>query len=174
MGSNPTSCTFNQFSYSFPKMNDLNLYEQDAALNHVEKLEFKRLAATKGEEKAINYITKELKKGEIASILESFKWCKSTTLLMKGAFIFLLIYLNLYQIILLFTDWIWLILILDALLALIIYFGTKILLDMSRIYYIGKEKESKNIIAKIKGEQTENEDLTNPVVILSAHYDSIS
>jgi len=152
-------------------MSDLKLYDEDAAFTHVKSLEFKRLACTKGETKAINYIQKALNKGNVRSELESFTWTRSTTILMKLAFLFVLSYVIIYQILLIFTYFTWIILLLDLLLVLIIYFGVKFLLDMTRIIYLGERKESKNVVSKIPAKDPKPR---RPIIIFSAHYDSIS
>lgn len=151
---------------AFPTSNDDN-----AALNHVKNLEFRRLASTKGETKAVNYITKELDFNNIPHELESFEWSKSTTYLMKGAFLFLLIYISLYQWILFFSGYIWIIIVLDVFLILAIYLGMKYLLDMSKIIHVGRKSQSDNIITKIPSKK---ESPKRPLIILSAHYDSVS
>ncbi|MHA1293943.1 MAG: hypothetical protein ACTSQJ_14910 [Promethearchaeota archaeon] len=46
-------------------MTQFRFYNENDALNHVKSLEFPRLAGSKGEKKAINYITMELKKENI-------------------------------------------------------------------------------------------------------------
>ncbi|MHA1272738.1 MAG: M28 family metallopeptidase [Promethearchaeota archaeon] len=150
---------------------DLEFFNEQAAFNHVKSLEFKRLAATEGEIKAVNYIKKELDKNQIEYTIESFNWSKSYSILTKSAFIFLLFYLILYQWIIFSIEFIWTILLFDIILAFIIIIFVKKFLDFSRIIQIGKRKESKNIYAKI---QSNKNRLKKPLIIFSAHYDSIS
>ena len=152
-------------------MADLKIYDENAALNHVKSLEFKRLAGSEGETKTLNYIQRELEKESISSTLESFEWAKTTVYLMKLAFLFILFYVIIYQIILMYTEFIWIILLLDVLLVGIIYFGMKVLFDMTRVSYIGKKSESQNVISKVP---SKNPKLKKPLIIFSAHYDSIS
>ncbi|MHA1293944.1 MAG: hypothetical protein ACTSQJ_14915, partial [Promethearchaeota archaeon] len=103
--------------------------------------------------------------------LQSFIWCKSITILMRLAFIFILINIIIFEFLLLKIEIIWFILFLIAILIIIIYFGIKILFDMSRIIIFGKKYHSKNIIVKIPAK---NKQLQNALIIFSAHYDSIS
>jgi len=152
-------------------MSELNLYDEEAAIGHVKTLEFKRLAGTKGETKAINYIQRELKKKNIDPILESFTWAPTSSIMMKLAFIFILCYTILYELILLFPVLVWIILILDVILVVIIFFGIKMLFDFTKITYIGKKGESKNIIVTIPAKDLYPK---RPVIFFTAHYDSIS
>ncbi|MHA1342868.1 MAG: hypothetical protein ACTSQG_02685, partial [Promethearchaeota archaeon] len=78
-------------------MTQFRFYNENDALNHVKSLEFPRLAGSKGEKKAINYITMELKKENIKPELQSFIWCKSITILMRLAFIFILINIIIFE-----------------------------------------------------------------------------
>ncbi|MHA1253647.1 MAG: M28 family metallopeptidase, partial [Candidatus Helarchaeota archaeon] len=149
----------------------LEFFNEKAAYNHVKSLEFKRLAATEGEIKAINYIKKELDKNQIDYKIESFNWSKSYSILTKAAFIFLFFYLILYQWIIFGIAFIWTILILDIILVFIIIIFVKKFLDFSRIIQIGKRNESKNIYAKIQSNKKQSK---KPLIIFSAHYDSIS
>ncbi|MFW9873300.1 MAG: hypothetical protein ACFFG0_09375 [Candidatus Thorarchaeota archaeon] len=60
-----------------------NMYDEQAALDHVKSLGFTRHAATDGETKAINYIRKQLDKENINTKVESFEWTKSLIILGK-------------------------------------------------------------------------------------------
>ena len=65
----------------------------------------------------------------------------------------------------------WLILVLDSLFILLLLFSGKILFDHSRISYIGKKRASKNVITIV---QAKNLYPNRPVIIFSAHHDSVS
>ena len=152
-------------------MKDLDLFEKNTPLNHVKSLAFKRLASTTGEIKALNYITAQLDTYHIQYSTEPFTWSKSNVFLMKFAFLFIGFYIGIYQALLFFPNFTWILLLLDGLLVAILYIGVKFLLDMTRIINIGKKKESKNVIAKIKAH---TEKTKRPLIIFSAHYDTIS
>ncbi|MHA1149277.1 MAG: M28 family metallopeptidase [Promethearchaeota archaeon] len=152
-------------------MTDLKIYDENAAINHVKSLEFKRLAETEGEIKTLNYIQRELEKESIPTELESFQWAKTTIYMMKFAFIFILMYVCIYQILLLYSEFMWIILFLDLLLIGIIYIGVKVLFDMTRISFMGKKFESNNIITKVPSKKP---GFKKPIIIFTAHYDSIS
>ena len=152
-------------------MNDLKLYDEEAAINHVKTLEFKRLAGTDGEIKTLNYIQREMKKGNIDPNIESFTWAPTMSIMMRLAFAFILCYVALYEIILLFPSFVWIILILDVILAGIVFLGIKILFDFTKISYIGKKHESKNVVVTIPATDLYPK---RPVIFITAHYDSIS
>jgi len=152
-------------------MSTLTLYDEQAALNHVKSLAFRRRAATEGETKSINYIVRELDKEKIHTAVETFEWYISLIILTKLGFIFIFFYVFIYGIISFYPNIAWIYLPLDILFITIIYFGVKFLFDSTRILHFGREQESKNVIATI-----EAKDLypRRPVIIFSAHHDTIS
>ncbi len=150
----------------------LKLYQEDAALNHVQSLSFTRNASIPKEQtKTINYIKKELESEKITAISEAFNWTKSLSILMKIAFLIVLIFGILYEILLLIIETIWIILILDFLLGFILILIIKKMVDLTRIINIGKEYESANLIVKIPAKNLNEK---RPVLFFSAHADSIS
>jgi hypothetical protein len=149
----------------------LNLFEDNAALNHVKSLEFTRHAATEGETKAINYIRKQLDKESIESKIESFEWSNSLSKLRKLIFLWIFIFILGIEILLLYPILTWLIIPLKVLFFLGLIFGIKYIFDYSRNVFIGKKKTSFNIISTITAKKPIPK---RPVVFISAHYDSIS
>ncbi|MFX0034445.1 MAG: M28 family metallopeptidase [Candidatus Hermodarchaeota archaeon] len=147
------------------------MYDENAAINHVKTLAFKRYAATEGETKAINYIIKELDKQNIQPIIESFKWTTTTTKLRKLLFLWFFTFILICQILLLNPLFTWIILPLDGLFIVILLSGGKFLFDQSKILYIGKKRESKNLYTTIQAKDLYPK---RPVIIFSAHYDSVS
>ena len=145
------------------------LFEEQAAIGHVNALAFTRKAGTDGETKGINYIQKELKKNDIESSQESFT-CSSGSL-MKLLLAFLFFYVIFYEIILFFNDYAWTILILHGILVITLNRGMIYLLDWTKIIYFGKKTQSKNVIAKMSAKNPEKK---RPIAIFSAHYDTTS
>jgi len=146
-----------------------NIFEEQAAINHVNALAFTRKAGTNGETKGINYIQKELEKNFIDSIQESFT-CSSGSL-MKLLLAFLFLYMIIYEGFLFFNQFAWIILILHVILIISLIQGMKYLLDWTRVIYWGKKLESKNVIAEISAQEP---GYKRPVAIFSAHYDTTS
>ncbi|MFW9987607.1 MAG: M28 family metallopeptidase [Candidatus Odinarchaeota archaeon] len=149
----------------------MNLYEESAAINHIKSLNFTRYAATEGESKAINYIRKQLDKDNIEVKVESFEWSKSFSNLRKLIFLWIFIFILGSEILLLFLDFTWLIIPLDCLFFLVLILVSKYFFDYSGSIFFGKKRESKNIITTI---QAKNLYPKRPVIIFSAHYDSVS
>jgi len=143
--------------------------DSNSALNHIKNLSFHRMASSPGEVKAINYIRGFLEKAGIKHETESFTYSASTSILMKLAFFIVLIYIILFNLFL-FTIPI-LIIFFDFLLIGIIYFAIKFILDMTRLFMVGKKKVSQNITAKLNGTQEKN---SRKLIIFSAHWDSVS
>ncbi|MFX1467819.1 MAG: M28 family metallopeptidase [Promethearchaeota archaeon] len=152
-------------------ISNLKIYDENAAINHVKTLAFKRRAATEGEAKTINYIIRELDKENVQPITESFKWTTTMSKLRKLLFLWFFTFIFICQILLLNPFVTWIILPLDGLFFVILLFGGKFLFDQSKILYIGKKKESKNIYTTIQAKDLYPK---RPVIIFSAHYDSVS
>ncbi len=152
-------------------MSKLNLYDEQAAINHVKSLDFTRHAATDGETKTINYIRKELDTVNLDAKVESFEWAASLFQFRKLIFLWILILILSSEIVLLYPANTWLILPLDGLFLLVLILGVKYVFDHSRLLFIGKKRESKNVIATIHGKDLYPK---RPVIVFSAHHDSVS
>ncbi|MHA2269584.1 MAG: M28 family metallopeptidase [Promethearchaeota archaeon] len=122
---------------------------------HVESLAFNRAASTVGETKAIDYIESELDKDNIGSQYEYFHWTGPTRILMRISYLVIVTYLLLSRLFLI----------------IIIYGIMKVSFERTRKMSLIKRESSKNIFAKIPAK---HEGIKQPVVIFSAHYDSIS
>ena len=146
------------------------LYNEQAAINHVNKLAFKRHAATEGETKTINYLLQKLEKDKVNTTVESFEWTKTSTKIMKAVFLWIFLFISVCQIISFYPIITWILLPLDGLFILTILLGVRYISDRSRIIYLGKKRESKNVIATIQARDLYPE---RPVIIFSAHYDSV-
>ena len=147
------------------------LYDEQASINHVEALAFKRHASTEGETKCLNFIIQELKKEDINPTTETFEWANIFTIALKLIFTFLFAYFFIYQIIILFPSITWIILILNISFFVIIFFVVKFLFDSTQLRFIGKKKEAKNLILSF---QCKDPIPKRPVIIFSAHHDTAS
>lgn len=149
----------------------LKLFDEQNALNHVRSLGFKRLAATKGETKTINYILKELEKEKVDVKVESFIWTNTSTRLRKLIFLWIFIFTVISQFILLHPILTWLILPLDGFFFLILFPLIKLIFDHTRTLLMGKQRESKNAIVTVQAKDLYPK---RPIVFFSAHHDSAS
>ena len=149
----------------------LKLFDEQNAIKHVRSLSFKRLAATEGETKTINYILKELEKEKVDVKVESFIWTRTTTKFRKLIFLWIFIFTLISQIILLQPIVTWIILPLDGLFFVVLFLLVKIIFDHTRMLFIGKRRESKNAIVTIQAKDLYPK---RPVVFFSAHHDSVS
>lgn len=122
---------------------------------HVESLAFNRGASSIGETKAINYLEKELESVNLEAHHEYFQWTGPTRVLMRVSYLVMMTYLLLSRLFLL----------------LIVYVVIKLSFERTRQLSLIKKESSKNIFAKIPAK---NPEFKRPVVIFSAHYDSIS
>ncbi len=122
---------------------------------HVESLAFNRAASTVGETKAIDYIERELNLENIDSHYEYFHWTGPTRILMRISYLVIMTYLLLSRLFL----------------PIIVYAVIKVSFERTRQMTLIKKESSKNIFAKIPAKV---EGTKRPVVIFSAHYDSIS
>lgn len=136
-------------------ISSLSLSKGLATKKHVESLAFNRSASTVGETKAIDYIEKELEIVDIKSKLEYFRWTGPTRILMRTSYLILITYLVLSRLIL----------------VLVVYFVIKNLFERTRKMTLIKKESSKNIYAKIPAKIKGS---NRPVIIFSAHYDSLS
>jgi len=149
----------------------LKYYDEETAINHVKSLGFTRHAATEGETKTINYIQKQLDKENVDTKVESFEWTKTSTKFRKLIFLWIFIVFMNTEILLLYPNFTWIILPLDGLFFIVLMLGGKYAFDHSRIIFIGKKRESKNVIATIQAKDLYPK---RPVIIFSAHHDSVS
>jgi hypothetical protein len=122
---------------------------------HVESLAFNRGASSVGEIKAVDYIESELRSENIKAEFEYFDWTGPTRILMRTAYLILITYILLSRL----------------LLVLIIYIIIKISFERFRKMSLIKKESSKNMYTRIP---SINQDPNRPVVIFSAHYDSVS
>lgn len=123
-------------------------------MGHVKSLAFNREASTIGEINAVDYIKNELKKENIKTNLEYFKWVNPNRLVLRTIYIILICYM----------------LILRLVLILLIYFLLKTMSYKTRGISLIKEMNSRNIIVEISAK---NNKIRQPLIIVSAHYDSI-
>jgi len=136
-------------------ISNLQIYNGSGTLEHVRSLAFNRSATSTGETEALNYIENALMEGTIKTKVEHFNWIGPMRILMRMSYVIILTYLILFRLFL----------------VIITYFILKNFFERTRnISFVNKE-ESKNIFAKILSkDQTPD----RPLVILTAHYDSIS
>ena len=136
-------------------ISEKDLYNESTTLEHVNALAFNRSATSEGATAAVNYIEDELKKSNLNSKYQYFSWSGPTRILMRTSYLILLTYLLLARLVL----------------VIVIYFIIKNMFEKTREMSLIIKDVSKNIYAKIP---SKNETPNRPVIILSAHYDSIS
>ncbi len=151
-------------------ISELKFYTEKETIQHVNSLMFERIAGTKGEDKAINYIKKELNRENIQFNIESFKWSKTIKILATLIMIFIIFSSVLYKTIV-FSDIVWIMFVLVLIFIALTYILVINFHDMTHLVLLGKRRNSKNIIAKISAIEKQPK---RPLVIFSAHYDSIS
>jgi len=139
-------------------------------IHHINSLMFERIAGTKGETKAINYIQKELNKENIENNVESFEWSRTIKILVNATTFFIFCSTILYETIIV-LNLAWLMVVLDLIFIAIIYILVISFYDMTHLISIGKKKSSKNIIANVPAMEKTHKP---PIIIFTAHYDSIS
>jgi hypothetical protein len=133
----------------------IQIYEEDTTIKHIKALAFNRTASSTGETEAIKYIEKTLMESGISSKIEHFIWTGPIKLLMRLTYGLILTYLILSQLFL----------------VVITYFIIKYMFERFRRITFVSNEESKNLCAHIQAK----ENIPNrPLVIISAHYDSIS
>ncbi|MFX1385551.1 MAG: M28 family peptidase, partial [Promethearchaeota archaeon] len=136
-------------------ISSLQLYEESATLEHVKSLAFNRTSTSTGETEAVNYIEKNLIESNLKSQIEHFEWQGPIGILMRTCYIIIFITLLFFRLFLL----------------IIVYFVIKnSIAKLRKMSFIGKD-ESKNIYTQINAK---NKTSKPPIVIISAHYDSIS
>ncbi len=136
-------------------ISNLQLYDESKTMEHIHSLTFNRTASSTGETEALNYIERELIENNLNPEVEHFNWMGPLTILMRTSYILILINLILFRMILI----------------IIIYFIIKnAFARLRELSFINKE-ESKSIFTLIKARQKVPK---RPLVIITAHYDSIS
>ncbi len=136
-------------------ISNLILDDESVTIDHVKSLAFRRTASSTGETEATYYIENELAKEKINSKIEYFSWAGPTRVLMRTAYLIISMYLLLARLIL----------------VLVVYFVIKYLFERTRNMTLIKKESSKNIFAEILANKKGK---NRPLVIFSAHYDSIS
>ena len=107
--------------------------------------------------------------GNIKNKTESFEW--SSVSLKMLAFLGFACYMILYEILLFFFNSRWLYIVLFIIFIVVFIFTSVIPFNFSRIFYFGKKRESRNLIARVPAQQ---KGFKGPVAIFSTHHDSIS
>jgi hypothetical protein len=131
------------------------LEEVKSFLKHIESLAFDRSAANVGETKAVNYIQEELRVNNINSHIEFFSWSSSLRYLMKTFYLLVFCYLLMLRLVLL----------------LVLFYFIKYLFNRTRNISFVEKEYSKNLVSRMKASSSAD---VYPVIIFSAHYDSIS
>lgn len=136
-------------------VSSLKLSDYLATIKHVESLAINRRASTVGEINTVFYIQRELAKESIESKIEYFTWSKPLRILIRIIYFTIICYFIFNGLIL----------------VVILYYIVKSFLSKYLTISFVKKQESKNIIAKISANKKV---LKRPLIIFSAHYDSIS
>ncbi len=136
-------------------ISDLLLTDDLSTIDHVKSLSFNRSASSTGETQATIYIEGELAKEKIDSKVEYFSWSGSTRILMRISYLIIITYLLISRLIL----------------VIVIYYVIKYSFERTRNMSLIEKEQSKNVLAEIMANE---EGLKKPLVIFSAHYDSIS
>ena len=124
-------------------------------IKHVNLLAFDRSAATVGETKAVNYLQEELFDNGINFKLEYFAWSSPIRFILKTIYLMVLAYLLAFKL----------------LLVIVLFFFIKYMFQKTRKISFTKKEQSKNLITTIKARRRVK---GRPVIIFSAHYDSVS
>lgn len=136
-------------------ISNLQIYNRSGTIEHVKSLAFNRNATSTGETQALQYIENALMEGNIKTKVEHFNWTSPIRILMRLSYVITLTYLIIFRLLLL----------------IVTYFIIKNFFERTRNLSFVNKEESKNIFAKILSkDQTPD----RPLVILTAHYDSIS
>ncbi|MFX0001705.1 MAG: hypothetical protein ACFE88_16460, partial [Candidatus Hermodarchaeota archaeon] len=155
-----------------------SLYNKESAINHVKSLAFGRKAGTEGEIRTIKYIRNNLKQEGIKFEIEPFLWFSIWhTLRIYSICITSLIFAD--SLISFFIVRFWLF---KLIVLIIIFFFIKqfVVSDISLNLYTfnlykrqthSKQSISQNILTTVIAKQDRRK---RPVVIFSAHYDSLS
>jgi len=132
-----------------------DLYTEAPIINHVKALAYDRSAASIGETRAINYIQNELMVNNINSKVEYFSWSTPIRYLMKIIYLMIFTYLLIFRLFLIIA---------------LFYFVKYMFQRTRKISFVNRD-QSKNLFAKIPSKKKVP---NQPIIIFSAHYDSIS
>jgi acetylornithine deacetylase/succinyl-diaminopimelate desuccinylase-like protein len=133
----------------------LNTDHLDASIKHIKALAFTRSPSSTGETKAALYIKNEMNMEDIDFTMDYFAFTGAKRIFMRLTYIILFTYLIVFRL----------------LLVIVAYFSIKYVFPRLRKYSLVGKEESKNLISKIKSTKKQEK---NPVIILSAHYDTFS
>ncbi|MFX1587634.1 MAG: M28 family metallopeptidase [Promethearchaeota archaeon] len=131
------------------------LIDELDTIKHVNLLAFDRAAGTVGETKAVNYLQEEIIDRNINFKLEYFAWSSPIRFLMKTIYLMILAYLVAFKLFL----------------VIVLFFFIKYMFNKTRKISFTEKEQSKNLIATIKARRRVK---NRPVIIFSAHYDSVS
>ena len=134
---------------------ELQLYTKPMTMEHIRSLAFNRTASSIGETEAINYIEKQLTDNSINSEIEHFNWMGPLKILMRTTYALILVFLIVFRLFLI----------------IITYFILKNMFERFRRISLISQDVSKNLCAHISAKKSMP---NQPIVIISAHYDSIS
>jgi hypothetical protein len=136
-------------------ISDIRLYNDPKTMEHIQALAFNRTASSTGETEALNYIESELIRNNLNPEVEHFNWRGPLSILMRTSYLLILINLILFRMILI----------------VVTYFIIKYAFSRLRELSFISREESKSIFTLIK---SKNKIPKRPIVIITAHYDSIS
>ncbi|MFW9900024.1 MAG: M28 family metallopeptidase [Candidatus Thorarchaeota archaeon] len=137
------------------KISTLQVYNEPTTLEHIKALDFNRTATSTGETEAVNYIETCLSDKNIKTEVEHFQWTGPLRILMRTSYVVVFSYFLLYRLFL----------------VIILYFVIKYMFETFRRVSLIRKEESKNIFTKISAKNLRP---NRPLVIFSAHYDSMS
>ena len=132
-----------------------DLITEALIINHVKALAYDRSAASIGETRAINYIKNELIANNINSKVEYFSWSTPIRYLMKTIYLMIFTYLLIFRLFLI----------------IVLFYFVKYMFQKTRKISLVNREQSKNLFAKIPSKKKVP---NQPIIIFSAHYDSIS
>ena len=141
--------------YKMGVMLEQKIIDELDTIKHVNLLAFDRSAATVGETKAVNYLQEELFDNGINFKLEYFAWSSPIRFILKTIYLMVLAYLLAFKL----------------LLVIVLFFFIKYMFQKTRKISFTKKEQSKNLITTIKARRRVK---GRPVIIFSAHYDSVS
>ncbi len=124
-------------------------------MKHINALAFNRTASSTGETEALNYIANELEQNNIKPEIEHFNWTGPLKILIRVSYILIIINFLVFRMILI----------------VIAYFILKNMSAKLRNISFIKTEKSKNIFTLISAKEKAP---NRPLVIITAHYDSVS
>ncbi|MFX1259324.1 MAG: M28 family metallopeptidase [Promethearchaeota archaeon] len=154
-----------------------SLYNKNSAINHVKSLAFGRKVGTKGEKRTINYIRNTLKKEGISFEIEPFLWFSIWhTLKLHSVCITSLIFADNLISLFMVGFWLFRLMILVSLFSFIKQIIDFVSLNwftfkLDKEQILPKHPISQNLFTTVIAKQDRRK---RPVVIFSAHYDSVS